>query len=240
MAPTPALADLLDRAYAVFGAAPPPRRVDACGHCADGEELDRMFARPLRAWTTRDVDSIVGSLGTTIGGEREVRHLAPRLVARLADLDAAPPRELIGCALRSGGWPAWPAAEVASLRLLLAAVLRDVMLDPDGARDVEGTLAAIAQFEDDIVPYLGVWASLPPRERSLALLRVLCALGGELRTGDPRTAAWWAAAPKQFAALRAFVLDPARLLDAADHAGDPALGRDAELARTWLDVLSRA
>lgn len=226
----------LDRAYAVFAASPPPRHADACDHCFDEAEVRALLATAPRDLTTDQVRRLLGNLGMTFGGPHETRWYAPRLVASMADPDVHLPPAFAGGALRRAGWPEWPRDEVEALRAVTAAVVETTLAGDADGDDIAGVLEGVARFERDLAPYLAIWDRLDERPRSLALLRVLSRLGADfLRPGPPKTG-WWRESPEAFEALRAFVRDPERLVQACAHLDDDALGGDAADARIYADL----
>lgn len=228
----------LDRAYLVFAASPPPRHADACSHCFGEAEVRSLLATAPRDLTSDQVRALVGSLGSTFGGQRETRWFAPRLVASMADPGVRLPSAFAGGALRRANWPDWPRDEVDALRGVTAAVVEATLRSDADGEHVADVLEGVARFERDLTPYLAIWASLDERPRSMALLRVLADLGGDfLRPGPPRTG-WWQETPESFEALRAFVRNPERLVEASAYLDDAALGRDAADAKIYAEILS--
>lgn len=216
----------LDHAYDVFGAQPPPRRIDACLHCVTQEDLDALERTPPREIDERLDRVLLGNLGSTLGGVREFRWFAPRLLEHWRDpAGGSEYLELLAGRFRQVGWTTWPDAEVEAVRGVWRAAFRRAIADPDAGDDLGEVLEGLESSDEDLAPYVAdwdaLWADLSERDRCLAHLRALRSVGRglDLHSESP---------------LVAFLTDPARLTAALEYLEDPAFDSDRDWLFGWI------
>lgn len=233
-----ALDRALDHAYDVFGAASPPRQIDACSCCVRPEEVAILASTAPRELDDTMAHRLLGKLGTTIVGRETVRWFTPRLLAYWR-LDDSVDVVRVGRKLADAEWTTWPEGEVAAIRgVAEAAVAEAIESKACMSHLFDDLLCSLASLDDDLTPYLGVWSRAAPRARSLALLGLIPKFGERLISGG-EPLVWWDDVPHAFRRLLDFVGDPVRLQEARAFLDDPQLDEIEipGLVAQWMQAL---
>lgn len=198
--------------------------IPRCTHCVSDEDDARLRAKPLRELTDHELGIVLHNAGTW-GEESDVKHFLPRLFELVSLEIAGQPSGLdsagLGNRIQTVGTAvtAWPASERAALTSFCLAWWRATLatwpsspLVLDGT--AEGVLCAIAQFTDDLAPYLTTWRQSMGTTVSLAPVAHLLVLISQQMTppswltqheGD----VWWEQRRQQWQQVCAWLTDPA-------------------------------
>ena len=169
-----------DDLYETFSSYPLRARVEIprCTHCVSDEDDARLRAKPLHELTENELGLVLYNPGTW-GEEVDVKHFLPRLFELVSLELAGQPNRLdsgaLGSRIQTAGYgvAAWPASERSALtsfclawwHATVATWPRSPLILDERAEDV---LCAIAQFTDDLTPYLTAWCQAIGTTASLA------------------------------------------------------------------------
>ncbi len=177
-----ALRTATDALYETFSSYPLRAVADIsrCDHCVTDEDDALLRAKPLRELTAHDLSFVVGNPGTW-GEEVDFKHFLPRLF-ELISLELAGQQtwwdsETLGRRIEheGNGFMGWPAHERASMTSFCLAWWRAALATwptkPFVLDDTaETVICSIAQFSDDLMPYLDAWREALESDQSIAPL----------------------------------------------------------------------
>jgi hypothetical protein len=201
----------IDAVYDAFAGVPKPAAIDACPGCftADDEAV-LLQALPLRALPPTAFSQYSLHVALTAGGGDDFRYFLPRMLeVSVTEGFGGPELGLCGFPtidaflgrLRYAGWSGWARLEQAAVREFLAALWYDtIAAHPDDATFIAAdVLCGIGGAEDDLTPYLAMWAALLPGANAAAHL-------AEQRA-QRHVNAFWDDREAQFAQVTAWLAD---------------------------------
>lgn len=178
-----------------------PSSIGVCPHCIHQGDLDALFAKPLRELDAATINVFASVAVGTHGRVTDLKHFLPRICELIPDvLCETDPLEIYISTLRHAEWLAWPEKEVLAVRSFLLEWWRWTLADFPSVAPVDNVIGAIAQAEDDLLPYLDEW-DLQCRSDWPALRQLVDFYHAELiRTGRQdrlSIGVWWEARPQQ-------------------------------------------
>ncbi len=209
---TTELSCAIENLYSAFEAYPLRSDTGPCPCCHGPEDERALHHRPLRELSAKELQTYTFSALYTWGDENDFRHFLPRIFellvidsAALGNIDP----EAIFRKLPYASWQLWPKAErdaiTSFVRAAWSAALRTVADDPNAGEIVEW-LCSIAQFEDDLSPYLDQWLADSSKAASWNLARVIL---NEIPFSDERPPVYWQERQKQWEQFLGWVQTPA-------------------------------
>ncbi len=157
--------------YETFAGYPLRDTIEGCiPHCVDASDDARIRAKPLRELSGNDLFTFLfNNCAGTWGNVEDFKHFLPRLF-ELASLMLAGQRcslitEQLGSAIWQSDYSAWPASERHALDAFCMAWWRAALVTPPatsyyGEATAETVLVTVAQFTDDLSPYLAAWRDM--------------------------------------------------------------------------------
>jgi hypothetical protein len=161
--------------YSIFGRYALRSDTHICLHCHTEQDERRVHLRPLRQLRAEDLRQYASSSLYTWGTEEDFKHFLPRLLeltVEAVDLDFEDPQTIFR-KLPYASWWMWPETErLAITRFVRAVWLAALSTPPEelGFYQVKDWICSIAQFEEDLGPYLADWIAADSAEahRNLA------------------------------------------------------------------------
>lgn len=152
----------VERLYTEFELYPLKPVTDVCWHCHSPEEEHALHLVPMRQMTADNLKGFASDVLMTWGDLADFKHFLPRLFEIVAVdhfTDDYPDIETVLGALDRGDWTTWPAAEQQAVREFLGAFWTESLNSWPSNYEIETVLAAIAEAEADLSPYLAAWDS---------------------------------------------------------------------------------
>ncbi len=202
--------------YRAFDFYPLPKFTNPCLCCHSPIEADaKLRSKPLRLLEAEDLRDYASDSINVWGDVPDLKHFLPRILELLVTTET-PTYGLIDpqialSKLRYARWREWPADEQSSVERYLQTMWRTLLNyppDPDSIDDIEGWLCAIAQCEDDLSVYLGIWIADESLSVSLALSSFLLS-SSILSSKNAGRNAFWQGRDEQHRQLSAWVKAPA-------------------------------
>jgi hypothetical protein len=148
----------IERLYDVFERYPLKDKIDACDHCVDPEDHERLRSKPLRELSVDDLEKYSFKAMTTWGEAEDFKHFLPRLFELIAsDQGGFIAEWVIGWKLELAEWQLWPEAERDALRAYLAALWGCVVREYESRVSVDELLCYAARAGMDVRPCLEEW-----------------------------------------------------------------------------------
>lgn len=154
--------DAVERLYSTFESYQLKPTTVVCWHCHSPEEEQALHLVPMRQMTPDGLAGFASDLLMTWGDLADFKHFLPRLFEIVAFdffTDDYPDIETVLGALDRGDWATWPTAEQEAVGDFLAAFWTESLSSWPSNYEIETVLAAIAQAETDLAPYLAEWDS---------------------------------------------------------------------------------
>jgi hypothetical protein len=226
--------------YETFRRYPLHADTNACPCCHRPEQERVLHLKPLRELTADDLQMYAADAILVWGSEDDYRHFLPRIFELMIsfgdprfELHQAP---VVFNKLRFANWANWPIEEQNAIRRYLVAAWKCCLrTNPDdlGLTDAEDWLSGIAQAEDDLHPYLGVWSEEPSVEAARHLAALI--VEHQFVQDDARPQNFWSERKEQWAQVREWLLG-----DTVRHklraAGDGCRDERLELAMQVLRI----
>lgn len=151
--------------------------VDGCSCCFTINDERVLHSKALRNLSGTDLEHFSYSALLTWGDVDDFKHFLPRFCEiqisfeERAHLDSA----IVFSKFRHANWRDWPANEVKAVEKFTHAFWHHLLskYPPDPWDDIEDWLCAIAQFEDDLRPYLAYWRNTMDRSGCLHLAQMV-------------------------------------------------------------------
>ncbi len=156
-----ALAAALDKAYAAFADAPPPRKLEA-SPLRDAKAIHQTLThRPLRDLADADIGPYSSWAITTVGTTRDYQHFLPRIL-ELAVRDpswvGAEPA-IIAEKLRQADWRTWPPIQQAAVEAVFQAAFSSALATQELGLEAEDWLGGLAILLGETRAYREAWRS---------------------------------------------------------------------------------
>lgn len=213
---SPDLSDAIERLYQAFANYPLPKYTDPCLHCHTLEDEAKLHSRPLRLLEAEDLRDFASDSMSVWGDVPELKHFLPRILEFLATTDVPTyvfvEPEILLSKLRYARWLDWPEDEQTSVKHFLNTLWITVLHSPpleDTIDDLETWICSIAQCEEDLMPYLRIWAGDGSRAALIALSSFLITSSVTLRNGRAGRDAFWDGRDAQYEQLQDWVKTPA-------------------------------
>ena len=156
-----ALVESVKRLYPVFSSyQAEPSSIGICPNCISEHELEALFAKPLRILDAATIYHFAIVAVATHGSVSDFKHFLPRVCElfpnELCDMDSP---EFYLNKLRYSDWLGWPEEEMLAVRAFMLEWWRWTLTNYPAKLPVWDAICAIAQAEDDLLPYLEAWDS---------------------------------------------------------------------------------
>lgn len=186
--PTDQLSAAIESLYTTFQHYPLPASTNPCPCCHPVDSERRLYSRPLRELTPKDLAPYANDALLTWGSVNEFKHFLPRVfeIAVFAERFTFADAEIVFAKLSRGEWLTWPQREQASIQAFLMALWRAALeqppaADPNFAPEVETWLCCLAQAASELLPYLNEWLDSHSSAAAWNLSAMI------YRTGMPRS-----------------------------------------------------
>jgi hypothetical protein len=238
------LREAVERLYTVFAPYKLKSPTEVCWHCHSPEEERVVHQAPLRLLTPDALSGFAADSLMTWGDLDDLKHFLPRLFEILAFdrfSQEFPDMETVVGALARGEWEDWPAPEREAVRSFLRAFWEDQLNTWPSHYDIDTVLAAIAQAEADLAPYLDRWETATDRAPVLHFVEFLMENIGQAAVGKRLANPWLSRRHDQEGHIRAWLIGAdAHFLDRVeatflDETDDDSL----ELLSAALDVMPK-
>lgn len=226
-----------DALYEAFAVYPLRKEISRCDHCVGPEDDARLRSKLLRDLSYDDLALFVGNPGTW-GDQVDCKHFLPRLfeLASLASLGLGDWSRHLNIAnvsyrvttrisAEDVEVAAWPQDErlvlrdfsMAWWRALLSIVPSDNSIEAyfQGTAESKAyaVICAIAQFIEDMSPYLQIWREAMEGGRSLLAANHLLVFVAEYRdavlwSGSETVGGWWGKRSQQWQQVSNWARDP--------------------------------
>ncbi len=135
-----------------------PTSIGICGNCVNEQELEALFAKPLRLLDANTIHVFASVAVGTHGSITDWKHFLPRFFELLPDeLYNNDMTEIYLSTLRHSHWLSWPNKELLAVRTFLIEWWRWTISYYPSNLKIGDAISAIAQAEDDLLPYLDEW-----------------------------------------------------------------------------------
>ncbi len=144
----------IEQLYSAFAIVAKPSHIEGCSHCLNGDEIQRLLARPLRSLTPEDLSPYAASAFLTVGKAADYLYFLPRILDISATEESWwPDPEVTGRCIRSAGPGSWNNSQREALVEFNRAVIESAIASASGS-SLDSWLCAIDRMGFDVRPYL--------------------------------------------------------------------------------------
>ena len=187
------LANIIEVLYRTFQHYALKDDTRACTHCHNPEQEHRLHSKSLRKLTAEDLKEYASDALYTWGSEDDFKHFLPRLLELLVTakdpgLEVVDPEALFR-KLPYASWWSWPESERNALSAFMLAMWKAALNTEPEQLEWDGVaqwLCALAGCQDDLRPYLQIWANDSSTTAHRNLAKVILELGVPYTTSVPK------------------------------------------------------